>query len=162
MHVELRRVEGHERVSRWLLVAYSVWASMVLIVHLINTFTDADVLLCLFRRFTHHPCPSCGSTRAVSAFLSGSFGEAFWLNPLVMTVLVAGGLLVLLRVIAGRHLRVVLRQRERHAAWLLLAAAVGFNWWHVARYHADAGLASDQPTHRPSEAVPHGSQERIP
>lgn len=38
--------------------------------------------VCLFKRFTHIPCPSCGATRSVLALLQGDFGQALYWNPL--------------------------------------------------------------------------------
>lgn len=38
--------------------------------------------VCLFKYFTHLPCPSCGSTRAVLLLIQGDFWGAFFLNPL--------------------------------------------------------------------------------
>ena len=38
--------------------------------------------VCLFKKITSIPCPSCGSSRSVVAILSGNFSTAFYLNPL--------------------------------------------------------------------------------
>lgn len=38
--------------------------------------------ICLFKRITHIPCPSCGSTRAILSLLHRNFLEALLLNPL--------------------------------------------------------------------------------
>lgn len=37
---------------------------------------------CLIKQVTGIPCPSCGSTRSISAALHGHLGEAIWWNPL--------------------------------------------------------------------------------
>lgn len=36
---------------------------------------------CFIKRFTHLPCPSCGSTRAVLSITNGKFTEALLTNP---------------------------------------------------------------------------------
>lgn len=37
---------------------------------------------CLFYKLTGLPCPACGSTRSVTAFLFGDYRGAFTINPL--------------------------------------------------------------------------------
>lgn len=38
--------------------------------------------VCLLKKITNLPCPSCGTTRSVAAILNGDFGQAFLINPL--------------------------------------------------------------------------------
>ena len=38
-------------------------------------------VLCWFRALTGHPCPFCGSTRAVGALCAGDLSAAWQLNP---------------------------------------------------------------------------------
>lgn len=42
----------------------------------------SDTGLCVFRRITGLPCPSCGMTRAYLALFSGDIGKAFFMHPL--------------------------------------------------------------------------------
>ena len=47
--------------------------------------------VCLFKRVTSIPCPSCGSTRSVLSFINGDLIGAFWWNPfgiLIMIILI--------------------------------------------------------------------------
>jgi hypothetical protein len=37
---------------------------------------------CVFRSLTGFPCPTCGTTRAATAFLHGDLATAFTANPL--------------------------------------------------------------------------------
>ncbi|MFO7635706.1 MAG: DUF2752 domain-containing protein [Clostridia bacterium] len=41
-----------------------------------------DASLCVFKRATGLPCPSCGMTRAYIALFQGRFAEAFSMHPL--------------------------------------------------------------------------------
>ncbi|NOQ26396.1 MAG: DUF2752 domain-containing protein [Bacteroidales bacterium] len=47
---------------------------------------------CIFKNITNLPCPSCGSTRSIIAFLNGEFAESLYWNPI-------GILLILLLII---------------------------------------------------------------
>lgn len=42
--------------------------------------------LCVFQRFTNHPCPGCGMTRAIACFLRGHFSRAMSYNRSVVVV----------------------------------------------------------------------------
>ena len=44
--------------------------------------------VCLFKQVTHLPCPSCGSTRSVSALLHGNIAEAMLINPLGLIIVI--------------------------------------------------------------------------
>lgn len=70
---------------------------------------------CPVARLTHHPCPGCGSTRAVLALLHLHFGEAFELNP-IAPIIVAS-----IAVIAGEGLYLVVR--DGHAKNLAVSGA---------------------------------------
>jgi hypothetical protein len=38
--------------------------------------------VCIIKRLTNIPCPSCGSTRSIISLLKGNYIEAFKLNPI--------------------------------------------------------------------------------
>lgn len=46
-----------------------------------NTIVTTSCAVCLLKRFTSIPCPSCGSTRSVMSLSKGNFAEALWINP---------------------------------------------------------------------------------
>jgi hypothetical protein len=45
--------------------------------------------ICLFKKITGMPCPSCGSTHALVYLLQGKFGDAFAANPLGIVLALA-------------------------------------------------------------------------
>lgn len=47
-----------------------------------NLTNNKYVDVCLIKRATNIPCPSCGSTRSVISLTNGDFIEAFDFNPL--------------------------------------------------------------------------------
>lgn len=46
-----------------------------------NIAAEKSSGICLFKKATHIPCPSCGSTRSILLFMNGKFIEAFFMNP---------------------------------------------------------------------------------
>jgi hypothetical protein len=45
-----------------------------------------DLTVCVFKRVTSFPCPSCGTTRAVSDFFNGAILHSLYLNPFGIVV----------------------------------------------------------------------------
>lgn len=43
--------------------------------------TNLDLTVCVFKRVTNLPCPSCGTTRAVSSLFNGEIVNSLYLNP---------------------------------------------------------------------------------
>lgn len=93
-------------------------------------------VVCLFRRATGLPCPSCGTSRAILALLAGDWGAAWAHNPIGILVGVA---LFVLPVWAGYELlfggdRLFRTYRASEALLrrpLVASLAVGFvllNW----------------------------------
>ena len=64
----------------------------VLILLAFAMFSDPG--LCIFRRVTGIPCPSCGMTRSFISLFSGDIASAFFMHPLFWLVPVIFGLLV--------------------------------------------------------------------
>lgn len=88
---------------------------------------------CVFAHYTHIPCPTCGSYRALALLKAGDWSGALGTQPLV----VAGGLLAVVYaayswiVVLGRLPR--LRFASRPGRWLplLLVAAILGNWLYI-------------------------------
>ena len=47
-----------------------------------------DLTVCVFKRVTNLPCPSCGTTRAVSYLFKGEIVKSLFLNPFGIIVAV--------------------------------------------------------------------------
>ncbi len=60
-----------------------------------NQYNSASVGLdvCIFKNLTTIPCPSCGSTRAILALVSGDVLTAIYLNP--FSILIVGIMIIL-------------------------------------------------------------------
>ena len=93
-------------------------------------------LFCPFKRLTGLPCPTCGSGRVISAFLSLAPRDAFQMNPLVAVVFVAWALFSVYAavVILFRLPRLRATTRARWTRWPLVAVAIGAvaaNWLYL-------------------------------
>ena len=93
-----------------------------------------QVDLCLFRRLTGYPCPTCGSTRGVLHILQGDIPAAWAFNPLLFTVLAVAGALLAVRVAFGRAVRIRLTRGEQRIAWIVGTALLLLNWAYVIVY----------------------------
>jgi hypothetical protein len=87
--------------------------------------------LCLFRRVTHLPCPTCGVTRGAQAILRGDILAALTYNPLAFSILAVVLAAFLLRLTIGRTVRVRATDRQRKWAWLAMALCVALNWGYL-------------------------------
>lgn len=48
--------------------------------------SGVDLTVCVFKRVTNLPCPSCGTTRAVSQIFQGEILNSLYLNPFGIVV----------------------------------------------------------------------------
>lgn len=85
--------------------------------------------LCLLKRFTGQPCPTCGSTRAVLAIGRGDVAGAFLFNPFVVTALPVAALWLVWRFALKRRLG--LSPRWRRIAWAAIAVLFIANWVYL-------------------------------
>ncbi|MGN5954529.1 DUF2752 domain-containing protein [Sphingobacterium lactis] len=51
-------------------------------------YSEADATVCPIKLATGYPCPSCGSSRSILAFLKGDFRDAIMINPLGIVSLI--------------------------------------------------------------------------
>ena len=105
-----------------------------------NVTNDGDLGVCLFKRVTHLPCPSCGSTRSVLSILKGDFSGALIWNPigyLLMFFLMVTPIWIFLDTIRNKStLFICYRKGERilQNKWVACLAilAVVLNWiWNI-------------------------------
>jgi hypothetical protein len=94
---------------------------------------------CLLFRFTHIPCPSCGSTRATTALAHGDIALALYFNP-AWTLLCLGSIALwgyAIFVTLGRThvLRFDVPTRAEGRFWrVAFIGAVAINWlWNIWR-----------------------------
>ncbi|MDR6845190.1 DUF2752 domain-containing protein [Flavobacterium granuli] len=102
-----------------------------------------DLTVCVFKRVTSLPCPSCGTTRAVSYLFNGEIVKSLFLNP--FGIIVAGIMIVspgwiLWDVIAKRQsfynfyikIESIIRKKEIAIPLIIL---VILNWvWNIYKH----------------------------
>jgi len=111
-----------------------LWSALVLMSAWVEWGTGGTFETCLFLRATGHPCPTCGSTRALLAWLHRDWVSAFRWNPLAAFALPALGLAAILRLGLGRCLRIERSAREGHLLLLFGLALLAANWAWVLLY----------------------------
>lgn len=99
-----------------------------------------DFTVCLFKRITTIPCPSCGTTRAVNQFFNGEILTSLQLNP--FGIIVAGIMVICpiwivfdffkkTQTFYDFYLKAESRIRTRETA-ILLILLVLLNWiWNI-------------------------------
>ena len=67
-----------------LLIAFL--AGFIYLFYTIHTLQSQTFRVCIIKNVTGYPCPSCGTTRAVTLLLKGRFIESLVLNPIGIVV----------------------------------------------------------------------------
>ncbi|HJW08639.1 MAG TPA: DUF2752 domain-containing protein [Holophagaceae bacterium] len=120
-------------IPRWAAALAAALVSLVLAGVALEQRAGLELDTCLFHRLTGHPCPTCGSTRAVLAILSGHWQGAFQFNPLVTAALLFGSAFLALRLALGVVPRLDLTAGERQGLLATGLLALALNWAYVLR-----------------------------
>lgn len=130
MRIAVRRVPAGRLpdVPRWALAVVALWAAVVLAGVWFGERSGQEFVACYFRRFVGHPCPTCGSTRAVLALARGAWLEELAWNPLIALALPTLALLSLLRAATAKRFTLELDRGGRALLWTVAAAAALANW----------------------------------
>ena len=105
-----------------------VWLAMVAACVILSHKFQTNLELCLFRKITTIPCPTCGATRGIIHFISGQPITGFMFNPLFFSFLFVVTVLTIVRVIFARTFVLSLSPKQRLAAWIGFFILLGANW----------------------------------
>ncbi len=112
----------------------TLWLSMAMLCNS-GRLTNGPVL-CWFRALTGHPCPFCGSTRAVGALCAGDLSTAWHLNPLGVIAFVCFVAYLVNPKLAGTANKQILKLKTRLGpVWATsgLATLFAITWvWDIA------------------------------
>ncbi len=134
MRVEWVQVARRPNWPWWAIAVPVLWLALGGVVLLLASRAGITVPLCLFKRVTGCPCPSCGFTRGTLAFLQGHPVQAWLYNPLLFSFLGTAGAVVVFRLLTGKTPRLLLTRAERAAVWVTLSVLFAVNWLYVIRY----------------------------
>ena len=134
MKIDVVQVCRRPQWPIWAVLLVLVWLALGGATVWLSSHLDQVVSLCLFKRATHLPCPTCGFTRGVLCMLSGQPDQAWLYNPLLFSVLALFIAVTGIRILFARGLRIRLTRIERIIAWLLAAGLLAANWAYVIFY----------------------------
>lgn len=95
-------------------------------------------IICPFRLLTGHPCPFCGTTRAVASFSLGNFREA-WSQNAFGLVFVGLSLIIFIQPNVGNRISEILediRNRTSKTSFVvIIITAMSVLWiWNLTRW----------------------------
>lgn len=131
MKIEVIRVSRWPKWPLWAVLLAFVWLGLGGVTILLASYFGRPLQLCMFKRLTGIPCPTCGFTRGAMNLLHFRFVAAWQCNPLLYSVLGIFALVVAARLFLGRTIRIHLAREERLIAWILALVLFFANWAYV-------------------------------
>jgi hypothetical protein len=145
MFVRYRRdpfLSGPERKVR--LFCLGLGLAGIFLLSIWDPLTQPGPTVCMLRRVTGLPCPSCGMTRGVALCLRGHPLEATGYNPLTLPVLVGAFLLAIkwsYECLTGTRLVLLCSRPLRRFLFLLFGVVVLLNWTYMLLYRREDSFA---------------------
>jgi hypothetical protein len=115
----------------WAAVLAAVWGAAVAVAWGVSAWTAQPITLCLFKRVTHLPCPTCGSGRAALSLLRGDVMGAWLYNPLMVTFGAAAAIVLATGSVTGKWPTLRLSKSQKRWLWVASALAVAANWVYL-------------------------------
>ena len=134
MKLQIVRVPRRLGWPLWAVLVVLVWGAMVFATHHLMKEAGKNASTCMFKRATGYPCATCGATRGIITFLDGDIVRGWLFNPLLFTVMAILVADLILRLAAGKAIRLVLAKREKRVVWIILAVVFAANWAYIIRY----------------------------
>jgi hypothetical protein len=134
MKLEMDKVPRRLGWPLWALLVVCAWLALGGAAVYLGSRLERPLQLCLFKRVTGLPCPTCGFTRGALCVVNGHLGQAWLHNPLLFSALALLFAACLGRVLFARSIKITLTRTERSAAWILIIALFLCNWAYVIWY----------------------------
>jgi len=130
--MRIERARRWPTAPRWAVVIVIAYFSLVGLYVWVADATGANPpSMCLFRRITGYPCPTCGSTHMILAVARGHLHEAAGYNPLMFSSVVLVPVLLVVRIGLRRRIVWITSARSRRLLASALLIAVLANWFYV-------------------------------
>ena len=134
MKIKFIRSSRYPNIPLFATLILVVWLTLVGVAALINFRISNYIDLCMFKRFTGYPCPTCGTTRGIISLLHCKFIEAWHYNPLVFSIGIIVVIHLIIKLFFARKIKISLTKKERKFAWLLAIVIFLANWAYVILY----------------------------
>ena len=131
MKIEIVHVARRPPWPLWAVLLVLVWFGSGAGTVWLSSRLERPVQLCLIKRLTGYPCPTCGFTRGGLSLLHGHIIRAWLYNPLLFSVLGLFVALTAVRVFFARGIKVNLTKKERIFIWILIIVLFFANWAYV-------------------------------
>lgn len=115
----------------WAVGIVLAWLALVIGAELLSRHYGTPIVVCPLKRFFGIPCPTCGSTRAGLAMLSGHPVRAWLWNPLMVTLGLVVAIVLAVRLATGYTLRLNLTRREKRIVGVAFLLALAGNWAYL-------------------------------
>ena len=134
MKVEMVHVSRRPPWPLWAILLVFVWLCLGVSAIWLSVRLERPVQLCLIKRLTGYPCPTCGSTRGVLSLLHGHIVRAWLYNPLLFSALGLFAAVTAVRIFFARGIKINLTKKERMLAWIVAIVLFLANWAYVILY----------------------------
>ena len=131
MNIQVVHISRRPQWPLWAVSVVLVWLALGGTAVWLGTHLGRPVQLCLFKRLTHLPCPTCGFTRGVLCLLHGQLSQCWLCNPLLFSILGLFFAAAVVRLLFAQGVRIHLTHTERTIAWVLVIAVLFTNWAYV-------------------------------
>jgi len=132
--IKLVRASRYPNIPLFATLIIVLWLSLVGVAAIINYKLSNFVDLCLFKRFTGYPCPTCGTTRGIISLLHGQYINAWLYNPLVFSIGIIVVIDLVIKFIFAKRFKISLVKKEKKIAWLFAFLIFLANWAYVIYY----------------------------
>ncbi len=134
MKIEMVHVARRPPWPLWAILLVFVWSGLGISAIWLSDYFNHPVQLCLVKRLTGYPCPTCGSTRGALSLLHGHIVRAWLYNPLLFSALSLFFAVAAIRVCFARGIKISLTKNERIFVWIFIIMLFFANWVYVIYY----------------------------